>query len=228
MTADRTCEAVWSPDGERIAYHSQAKRRHLGRAGVRRCRRSRWSPLGSEPAWSPDGSQLAFSTYQGALAERAVIMTVPVARRRCAAADAPRRAPRRARGPAWSHDGRRVAFYSVRRHSEGSSLWIVRRDRRRTDARRRPASCRTKSLSRPDDRMRLLERHRARRSNVGIWCVALDQATPAAPLRCSRAWPGVWASRSPGTARSRMLFEAPRAICGRSRCRPQGNLRDDR
>ena len=80
VTSDggQNVESAWSPDGESIAYHSRAK------GGIWIVPASGGSPrqvatLGSEPAWSPDGSRLAFSTYEGALAERATIMTVPVA-----------------------------------------------------------------------------------------------------------------------------------------------------
>ena len=116
-------ESVWSPDGETIAYHSRAK------GGIWIVPASGGSSkqvatLGSEPAWSPDGSRLAFSTYQGALAERATIMTVQVAGGPAQVGHAPGGAEGRASKPCvvprWPP--RRVL--RLRRRS-GRSVWIV-------------------------------------------------------------------------------------------------------
>ena len=177
VTADRgqNISAVWSPDGEQLAYHSQARGGIWivpASGGVAK----QVVAVGSEPAWSPDGSMLAFSTYQGALAERAEIMVVPVAGGEARAGDAPRVAPRRP-----SRSG-----VVARRPARG--LLHVRRQRRviavggaRRRGRRRSASPRTSTPKQaaftPDDRA-LCWSGTGPSVNVGIWCVPLDRAEP--------------------------------------------------
>ena len=180
VTSDggQNVESVWSPDGESLAYHSRA------RGGIWIVPASggaarRVAALGSEPAWSPDGSTLAFSTYEGALAERAEIMTVPVAGGAAQAVTRPGTPRGGHRSPAWSHDGRRVAFYSFDSTS-GASLWIA------------PVTggepTRVASNVMPDriaftpDGGTLCWSGMGPAANVGIWCVKLDQPQATAPV----------------------------------------------
>ena len=180
VTADggQNVGAVWSPDGEQLAYHSQARGGIWivpASGGVAK----QVVAAGSEPAWSPDGSMLAFSTYQGALAERAEIRLAPVAggaQRSVTRPGSPRGGHR---GPAWSHDGQRVAFYTFD-GSEGSSLWVVPAaggDPVSVAAHVNP----TKVAFTPDGRA-LCWSGTGPAVNVGIWCAGLDQSSPAEPI----------------------------------------------
>ncbi len=180
-------EAVWSPDGERLAYHSHVRGGIWvvpSTGGVAK----QVVAVGSEPAWSPDGALLAFSTYQGALAERAVIMVVPVAGGEARSVTRPG-APRGGhRGPAWSHDGNRVAFYSFDGR-EGASLWVVPAGG--GESLRIATHVTPKRVAfTPDDRA-LCWSGTGPSVSVGIWCVPLDQSTPAEPIAVLQGVAGV-------------------------------------
>ena len=178
-------ESVWSPDGETIAYHSRAK------GGIWIVPASGGSSkqvatLGSEPAWSPDGSRLAFSTYQGALAERATIMTVPVAGGPAQVVTRPGGPRGGHRSPAWSHDGRRVAFYAFD-GGAGGSVWIVAATG--GEPTRVAAGTMPDRLAFTPDDGSLCWSGMGPSANVGIWCVRLDEAK-AAPIAVLQGVPG--------------------------------------
>ena len=119
----RNTAAAWSPDGEFLAYQSGT---HGGiwivpaLGGPPR----QVAPRGSDPAWAPDGRTIAFSTFEGGIAERGVIMTVPVDGGDAVPVTRPG-APRGGhRRPEFSRDGRRIAF-TVFDGGRGSSVWIT-------------------------------------------------------------------------------------------------------
>ncbi len=180
-------ESVWSPDGESIAYHSQAN------GGIWVVPASggpakQVAPLGSEPAWSLDGSRLAFSTYQGALAERAVIMTVPLAGGVAQSVTRPGSPRGGHRSPAWSHDGGRVAFYAFD-SSTGGSVWIA--PAAGGDATRVASSVMADRLAFTPADDALCWSGMGPSANVGIWCVTLNHATPPAPVAVLQGVAGV-------------------------------------
>jgi Tol biopolymer transport system component/DNA-binding winged helix-turn-helix (wHTH) protein len=189
VTADggQNIGAVWSPDGEQIAYHSYAK------GGIWITPASggparQVATLGSEPAWSPDGSTLVFSTYQGALPERATLMMVPVAGGAPQAVTRPGSPRGGHRSPAWSSDGRRVAFYSFESAS-GASLWTA------PVAGGEPthvvSSVMPDRIAFTPDGACVCWSGMGPSAGVGIWCVRLDQAKPSAPVAVLQGVPGM-------------------------------------
>jgi len=111
-------EAVWSPDGQRLAFAASVSNLDDGILGVvdadggnredvqrgMRC---------SSPAWSPDGSTIAFVGYQNRVPRVFVVNADGSGARQLT------HAPHSDEVPAWSPDGRTIAFLAEARVSEG-------------------------------------------------------------------------------------------------------------
>jgi Tol biopolymer transport system component/tRNA A-37 threonylcarbamoyl transferase component Bud32 len=118
-------QAVFSPDGERIAFRSARDNGGLfimGRTGesVRRL-----TTDGFNPSWSPDGSAIVYATESaefnpGNRAARSVLWTVSTTkgeRRQLTTTDAMQ--------PAWSPHGHRIAYWGLFGDSVQRDIWTV-------------------------------------------------------------------------------------------------------
>ena len=128
LTKDSTADdsqAVFSPDGERIAFRSERDGGGLfvmGRTGesVRRL-----TTEGFNPSWSPDGASIVYASQsvvaspnnRGLDSQLWVASTTTGERRHLATGDAVQ--------PAWSPHGQRIAYWSLPNDSPQRDLWTI-------------------------------------------------------------------------------------------------------
>jgi serine/threonine protein kinase len=105
-------EAVWSPDGERIAYRSEREGGGIDIMGSAGEPIKRLINFGHQPSWSPDGSELVVATellqdLSGVSRDESILWIVETATGR-------KRQLAGAQGyqPSWSPHGSRIAFWS--------------------------------------------------------------------------------------------------------------------
>ena len=109
LTRTRAAEAhpAWAPDGSQIAFTRAGSLYVMDEAGTNAGRVTR-GPNDGFAAWSPDGRVVAFTRKVGSAP--ADVWTVP------AEGGEPSLLIKHAAEPAWSLDGRRLAFISQRAH----------------------------------------------------------------------------------------------------------------
>ncbi len=128
LTKDSTAEdsqAVFSPDGERIAFRSERDGGGLfvmGRTGesVRRL-----TTEGFNPSWSPDGASIVYASQsigvapggRTAMSRLWVASTATGERRQLATGDGVQ--------PAWSPHGQRIAYWGLQNDSAQRDLWTI-------------------------------------------------------------------------------------------------------
>ncbi|HEY8232604.1 MAG TPA: protein kinase [Vicinamibacteria bacterium] len=118
---------AFSPDGERLAYHSRCEGGGVFVMGATGESRRRVTESGHDPSWSPDGKQLAVATEvtQNPLSRttQSRLLVVEIATgavRTVVEQDAVQ--------PAWSPNGKRIAFWGLRGGQGGSGrrdIWTV-------------------------------------------------------------------------------------------------------
>jgi TolB protein len=100
-------DPAWAPDGSRIVFTRAASLYVVDESGAN-VRRLTRGPFDGSPTWSPDGRVVAFA--RKVRSAPADVWTVP------AEGGEPSLLIKHAAEPAWSLDGRRLAFVSQRAH----------------------------------------------------------------------------------------------------------------
>ena len=133
LTSDgqHNMQPAWSPDGRFIAYHAN-RRGGIWVMPARGGPAKQISPIGARPAWSADGSRIAFQTdelgdiapngYSAQVGSTIWVMDADGGNaRQLTTPTAPAGGHA---SPAWSHDGRFIAF-TVFDSSADNGLWIA-------------------------------------------------------------------------------------------------------
>ena len=118
---------AFSPDGERIAFHSDCEGGGLFVMGATGESRRRVADFGYDPTWSPDGRSIAVASEptlnplsRNAESALSIIDLASGGKRLLLDQDAMQ--------PAWSPDGRRIAFWNLRGGPGGTGrrdIWTV-------------------------------------------------------------------------------------------------------
>ncbi len=118
ITADGggNVQPAFSPDGKWLAFHSR-KRRGIWVVPSTGGAPRQVADFGSRPCWSPDSQALAFTSGPGGLTSQAVLWTVRRDGTGLAQLTTLGNPPGGHLEPAWSHDGRLIAFM-VGRHED--------------------------------------------------------------------------------------------------------------
>ncbi len=122
-------QPAFSPDGERIAFRSERDGGGIFVMGSTGESVKRLTDFGYDPSWSPDGHEIAVSTVHApaptdvstTTGDLWAVDSVSGARRLIAKGTNPQQ-------PAWSPDGRRIAYWTTRGGSGQRDLFTVAAD----------------------------------------------------------------------------------------------------
>jgi Tol biopolymer transport system component len=117
-------DPAWSPDGVSIAYVRGSRSPAVFVASADGSRERRVTQ-GTAPAWSPDGSRLVVSRRVPGGADLWIVDVASGAERRLSRTERPER------DPAWSPDGRAIAYVRTEVRG-GDEIYVVRPDGRGT------------------------------------------------------------------------------------------------
>jgi Tol biopolymer transport system component len=178
-SSDNT-QPAFSPDGSRIAFRGNRDGGGIFLTGAAGGAVQRLSFFGYHPAWSPDGKQIAVSTEsflepaEFSPSRRSRIFVIDVASGAARALTGP---GFDALQPAWSPNGRRIAFWGAS-PSGDVNLWTIAVDR--PPAETRPAAVTHDHWTNwspawsPDGRYLYFSSDRA--GTMNIWRVRVDQS----------------------------------------------------
>jgi Tol biopolymer transport system component len=173
-------QPAFSPDGRLVAFRSSRDGGGVFLAGAGGGPARRLTNFGYHPAWSPDGKQIAVSTEtfqepaEFSPSRRSRIFLVDVSSGAARAVTAPNFD---AIQPAWSPNGRRIAFWGA--NSAGNTdLWTILVDR--APAENRPAAVTSDHWTdwspawSPDGRYLFFSSDRG--GTMNLWRVRIDQS----------------------------------------------------
>jgi Tol biopolymer transport system component len=204
---------AFSPDGDRLVYHSECEGGGLFVMGATGESRRRIAAYGHDPSWSPDGRSVVVASQATispmARAARSQLSIVDVASgavRTVLEQDAMQ--------PAWSPDGRRIAFWGLHGGPGGTGqrdIWTVAAEGGQAVEVTRDEFVDWSPAWSPD--ARYLYFSSGRGGTLNVWRVRIDTATGATsgepePVTTPARWSGPVTLSRDG---ARLAFEAREA-----------------